>query len=167
MSHTDLIHLRHVVGYLGEKAQFGWWPSEFFAPTSDAFLNPVFARTKNLARYNGVVEAGRNVHDERIGVGQRVFHLFRLPVALEQRLQELVASQAQDDDISAITSSPESAMVKLEELADGSTQTAEGPIAVGDSADFAENDWLATAAQCYLTAFESNKQCFPYVKAST
>ena len=167
MSQTELIYLRHIVGYLGEKAQSGWWPSEFFAPTSDAFLNPVFAKTKNLARYNGVVEAGRNVHDDRIGVGQRIFHLFRLPVALEQRLQELVASHAQDDAISALTSSRESAMAKLQELADGSSQTGEGPIAVGDSADFAENDWLATAAQCYLTAFESNKQCFPYVKANT
>ena len=161
-----LVRLRFLVGFLGEKAQFGWWPSEYCADVSDAFLNPVFARTKNLARYTGVVEAGRRVHDESIGVGQRVFHLFRLPAAMEQRLHESVASQARDDDIAAATGSTEAALSKLRELADGSIRTAEGPIAIGNSTDFANNDWLAAAAQCYLFAFENDQRCFPYITAS-
>ena len=166
MSLNEFVRLRLLVGFLGEKAQFGWWPSEFFAPTSAAFLNPVFASTKNLVRYSGVVEAGRRVHDERIGVGQRVFHLFRLPAAMEQRLHEVVASQDQDYGIDAATCSTETALAELTDLADGSDQTAVGPIAVSNSTDFANNDWLASAAQCYLTAFKSNNQCFPYIKAS-
>jgi hypothetical protein len=167
LSHTELIRLRHVVGFLGEKAQFGWWPSEFFSATSDQFLTPVFASTKDLARYSGVVEAARRVHDDRIGVGQRVFHLFRLPASLEQQLHESVATKTLDEEIAAVTGSTEAAIAKLTELSDGSEQSAQGPVVISDSADFTAIDWLAAAAQCYLTAFENNNQCFPYVKANS
>jgi hypothetical protein len=163
---SELILARAIIGYLGEKSKSNWWSSEFFSTTSDPFLSPVFAKTKNLARYSGVVEAGRRVHDESIGVGQRVFHLFRVPAPLEQRLHESVASGDLDEVIAAATSSKDAAVAKLAELADGSAQTAEGPIAISDSADFVNGDWLSVAAQCYLKAFEANKQCFPYIKAN-
>ena len=163
----DTVRLRLIVGYIGEKNQFNWWSSEFITPNSAAFLAPVFSKTASLAQYHGVKEASRRVHDESIGVGQRVFHLFRLPAALEQRLHELVVSRGLDDEIAAATNSRDAAIAKLTELADGSAQSAEGPIAISDSADILNNDWLATAAQCYLSAFEANKQCFPYIKTSS
>lgn len=159
--------LRIIVGFLGEKAQNRWWSSEFFSTTAPAFLNPVFSKTTLLARYHGIKEAGCRVHDESIGVGQRVFHLFRLPAALEQRLHESVVSRCLDEEIAAATNSRDTAIAKLTELADGSAQSSEGPIAISNSADFANNDWMATAAQCYLSAFEANTQCFPYIKASS
>lgn len=53
----QISRLRIVVGYLGEKDQYGWWPSEFFSTNSTAFLSPVFIKTANLARYSGVKEA--------------------------------------------------------------------------------------------------------------
>jgi hypothetical protein len=43
---TALVELRIVVGFLGEHVQFGWWRSSFFSSSSEAFLAPVFARTK-------------------------------------------------------------------------------------------------------------------------
>ena len=77
--------LRLYIGYLGEKDQFGWWVSSFFAPSSNAFFEPLFGRTQYLAQCNGVTRAAALVHDERIGVGH-VYHLFRLPEDLEQGL---------------------------------------------------------------------------------
>ena len=88
-----IVRLRVIVGYLGEKAQFDWWQSGFFTPSSAAFLNPVFARTSALAQYHGVKEAARRLHDEHIGVG-RMFHLFRLPETLEQSLFEFLKEPA-------------------------------------------------------------------------
>src|SRR5215212_10212064 len=58
-----LTTLRTVVGYLGERDQFAWWQSSFFAPTSRAFLAPVFGRTQALAQYAGVSRAAALVHD--------------------------------------------------------------------------------------------------------
>lgn len=165
-NNADIILARAIVGYLGEKSQHNWWPSEFFSATSDSFLSPVFAKTKHLARYSGVVESGRRVHDESIGVGQRVFHLFRLPAALEQQLHESVASQDLAEAMVAATESTDAAVAMLKELAGGADQAGEGPLAISNSADFGNNDWLAAAAHCYLQAFESNKQCFPYIKTS-
>ncbi len=165
-NNSDIILARVIVGYLGEKSQHNWWPSEFFSTTSDSFLSPVFAKTKHLARYSGVVESGRRVHDDSIGVGQRVFHLFRLPAALEQQLHESVASQALNESMVAATGSTDAAVAKLKEFAKGADQTGEGPLAISHSTDFTKNDWLAAAAHCYLNAFENNTQCFPYIKAS-
>lgn len=78
-----LTSLRILVGYLGEREQYTWWPSAFFASGSAAFLAPLFTRTQPLAQFNGVTQAAALIHDERIGIGQ-VYHLFRLPEDLEQ-----------------------------------------------------------------------------------
>jgi hypothetical protein len=53
---------------------------------------PVFGANIMQARYQGIVEASKRVHDERIGVG-RVFHLFRLPETTEQRLFDSLSSK--------------------------------------------------------------------------
>jgi hypothetical protein len=89
----QVARLRMIVGFLGEKSQRNWWPSEFFSDTAPAFLNPVFGKTATLAQYHGVKEAARRVHDDHIGVGS-VFHLFRLPDSIEQCLFELLQSSA-------------------------------------------------------------------------
>ena len=86
---VTLATLRILVGYLGEREQFGWWQSAFFAPGSQAFLAPLFARTQLLAQCNGVTRAACLIHDERIGVGH-VYHLFRLPEDMEQGLHGIL-----------------------------------------------------------------------------
>ena len=55
----DIIKLRFLVGYLGEKEQANWWASGFLSPSSDAFLKPVFAKTSAIAQYHGVTGAVR------------------------------------------------------------------------------------------------------------
>ena len=98
---ADLAKMRAVVGYLGERNQSGWWQSSFFAPGSQAFLAPVFGRTRLLAQCTGVAQAAAVVHDERIGVGD-VYHLFRLPEDIEQALHRALHSHELSADIRAL-----------------------------------------------------------------
>jgi len=89
---TPVIHLlklRIAVGLLGEVQSPAWWPSAFFSRTSPAFLKHTFGRTMALVQYHGVCEAATRVHDDHIGIGAEVFHLFRLPERLERDLHEL------------------------------------------------------------------------------
>lgn len=40
-----ILQLRLLVGFLGERAQFGWWPTSFYEQSSRLFLEPVFPKT--------------------------------------------------------------------------------------------------------------------------
>jgi hypothetical protein len=163
LSNLDLISLRISVGYLGERAQFDWWPTEFFATTSEAFLSPVFNKTAFLARYNGITTAARRLHDERVGVG-RVFHLFRLPAVVEQALHEELLAEGVTETVLANTQSKDVALAFIESLADSSVSTSEGPVQIGETSDLVGVDWIARAAAYYRDAFKENNQCFPYLK---
>jgi hypothetical protein len=79
-----------LVGFLGERAQFAWWPTAFYEASSRLFLEPVFSKTSRLAQYHGVLEAARRLHDEHLSVGS--YHLFRLPEEVEQDLHAIVQS---------------------------------------------------------------------------
>ena len=63
---STLLQLRLLIGFLGERAQFAWWPTAFYEPSSHLFLEPVFAKTSRLAQYHGVLEAARRLHDEHL-----------------------------------------------------------------------------------------------------
>mgnify|MGYP003676601290 CR=1 FL=1 len=162
MSNLDLIRLRLLVGYLGEKAQFGWWPTEFFGGTSEAFLSPVFSKTADLARYNGVLEAARRLHDDHIGVGQ-VVHLFRFPAVVEQSVHEQAVNKGIDKALLSDLASKEAALVALEGLHNSSNARSEGPLQIGELTDLGSESWIGKTAACYLNAFKSNTKCFPYL----
>ena len=100
MSHSDLVRLRVLVGYLGEKAQFGWWPTEFYAGTSEAFLAPVFGKTVDLARYNGVLEAARGRGGGLVGPG----HEDGIGLGPIERGSELVGDDLERERVSEMTS---------------------------------------------------------------
>ena len=157
-----IARLRVIVGYLGEKAQFDWWPTGFYTPSSAAFLNPVFARTAPVAQYHGVKEAARRVHDEHIGVG-RVFHLFRLPETLEQSLfewlQEPASAAAAQPDIS----SRSAALDTLQSFFKTTGPVSDGPVQIGTRADLDGDGWLAAAARCYHGAFTRGTRSYPYL----
>lgn len=156
-----LARLRVLVGYLGEKAQHGWWPSEFYSATSAAFLTPVFTRTSKLAQYHGVSEAARRVHDEHIGIG-RVFHLFRLPQTIEQAVFDTLQGPAAADETQRDIGSMEEAMAALQSFFDSPPPVQEGPTQVGDVADLEGDDWLPALARCYHAAFAAGSPSYPY-----
>ena len=169
--HLDTVHMQHlqqiarlrmIVGFLGEKGQHNWWPSEFLSATAPAFLNPVFGKTSMLAQYHAVKEAARRVHDEHIGVG-RVFHLFRLPESTEQALFEMLQDSAVGDLIGKDVESKDAASDALHAIANSSSNLREGPVQIGSTADLDGMQWISDAARCYEVAFNAGSRSFPYL----
>lgn len=149
-----------VIAQLAEDASHGWWHSRWFSSQSDSFLSPVFGNHTNIARYHGATEAGRLVHDERIGVGQ-VFHLFRLPTRLELRLFDKARHNS-----SFLLIKPQGsigdAIKALEQLSRVSISPNSGPIRIGDTKQFNNKKWIGDLASHYLAGFEAGHQTFPY-----
>ena len=131
--------------------------------TSAAFLAPAFGSKVLQARYGGVVEAARRVHDEHIGVG-RVFHPFRLPEAMEQRLFDAV--QLAGRELGDAVSSLAAARATLRGLSDKPIEAKSGPTLVGGTDLLGEADWITKAASLYAAAFDADVKCFPYFAAA-
>lgn len=155
----SIVDLRRAVGLLGEKEHSGWWSSLWFTSHAVAFLTPVFGGSTDAARYNGVVQAARHVHDSRIGVG-RAFHLFRLPESLERTLHDAVTGLGAPVDRSSIQTK-EDAEAFLSKVA-GKVEPSAGPIRVGSERDLESAAWLGTVAGHYLAGFQAGHQTFPY-----
>lgn len=154
-----VIKLRAVIGLLGEKDHGNWWPSLWLTSNAVAFLSPVYGERTDAARYQGVVETARRVHDSRIGVG-RAFHLFRLPEALERRMHDAVT---RDNAVgqAGVVNNKDDAEAWLSEMAQP-VDTSFGPIRVGSAADLERQGWTTVVAGHYLAAFGKSQQTFPY-----
>ena len=153
--------LRAVVGYLGERDQAGWWQSAFFAPNSTAFLSPVFPRTRILAQCTGVTRAAAAVHDERIGVG-RVYHLFRLPEDLEQRLHAMLQTEQLVAEAESLTAGRDTALRFLQDHGRSSGAAGAGPVSAGGLSDLRTTDGWRTAIGHYARGFNQRTEIFPY-----
>jgi hypothetical protein len=158
----EITELRVLVGYLGEKGQANWWGSEFFSATAAAFLAPIFNRSLFLAQYQGATAAAAKVHDEAIGVGS-TYHLFRLPIGLEQASADALNDAAFVQTVQARLVNRELALSRLAELAETAESASPGPISLGlMSQDLSAE--LKRAAGFYCAAFTSGIQTFPYVR---
>lgn len=156
-----LAKLRLIIGYLGEREQFGWWQSSFFTQGSDAFLSPLFSRTQIVAQCNGVTHAAALVHDERIGIGH-VYHLFRLPEEIEQGIHQSLHEQALYQLIQKIITKSENTLDFLRRLAGNKIPTEFGPIRVGNNIALRDlNSWQKVAG-AYLYGFEKENIVCPF-----
>lgn len=158
----NILKLRLVVGYLGERSHYGWWSTTFLDSSSKTFLEPIFPKTMLLAQYHGISEAARRLHDEHIGIGH-VFHLFRLPEELEQDLHNTIQQKTTAEALSAHLQNKEAALQALAEIAGASISASEGPIAVGKLSELPKPSTLKRIAQTYLAAFENGVRSYPYV----
>ena len=154
-----LMQLRIVVGFLGERAQFAWWPTVFYEASSRLFLEPVFSKTSRLAQYHGVLEAARRLHDEHLSVGS--YHLFRLPEEVEQDLHATVQSSVGEELASQAPQSKEAALDALKQLASTGGTPGVGPMAIGGIKDLDSSDTLEAIAAAYLSAFTQDAKTFP------
>lgn len=152
---------RLLVGFLGERTQFAWWPTAFYEPSSRLFLEPVFSRTSLLAQYHGVLEAARRLHDEHLNVGS--YHLFRLPEEVEQDLHAMVQSSAGEELAGQAPQSKEAAMDSLKRLAGMKVTAGVGPTAVGNIKELDSDDVLKSIAAAYFSAFSQNAKTYPYL----
>jgi len=153
--------IRIVIGYLGERAHFGWWQSSFFIQGSSAFLSPIFSRTQLLAQYNGVTRAAALVHDERIGVGY-VYHLFRLPEEIEQATHRLLHETQFVEHIRKIITSKVTALDYLRKNSTIQEQSAIGPTRVGDIHALRNCEAWKVVAGLYYVSFEKQIEILPY-----
>ncbi len=159
----DIVYLRLCVGYLGEANQKSWWQSSFFSQSSIQFLAPVFGKTSTLAQYHGVKESAAIVHDERIGIGSSIHHLFRLPEMLEQDIHRFILDGSQELDLKELTASQESAEQYLLEFAkQNDTGSVEGPVNVGEESSINGNAIWKRVAGLYVQAMQNNVKVFPY-----
>lgn len=159
---STLLQLRLLVGFLGERAQFGWWPTSFNDASSRLFLEPVFAKSARLAQYHGVLEAARRLHDEHLSVGS--YHLFRMPEEIEQDLHALVLRPLEEELASKVPEKEE-ALGALQHLSANDVNAREGPIGVGNIQAIDSPDVLKAIAGTYFWAFSRNVHAYPYLVA--
>jgi hypothetical protein len=156
-----LLQLRLLVGFLGERAQFSWWPTAFYEASSRLFLEPVFSKTSRLAQYHGMLEAARLLHDEHLSVGS--YHLFRLPEEVEQDLHAIVQTKLGEEIASQVPRDKEAALYALKRLTSTSTASSVGPTAIGNIKDLGSPDIVKAIAGTYLSAFSHNAKTYPYL----
>jgi len=156
----DLIVLRAIVGFLGEKSQFGWWDTDFLSPTGLQFLTINFPRSAFSAGCNSVTEAAKRLHDERIGKGS-VYHLFRLPAYLEEAIHRNLLSAEYNSIISCLNTQ-DVALDRLNSFFNDKSETPEGPVQIGTLEDIFGGLAVRKLSMNYYNAFTSGKMCFPY-----
>jgi hypothetical protein len=157
-----LLQMRLLVGFLGERAQYGWWPTAFYDASSRPFLEPVFSKTSQLAQYHGVLEAARQLHDEHLSVGS--YHLFRMPEEIEQDLHMMLQGGVGQELASRSTESKDTALVSLTYLAPSKTTLFNiGPTALGNIKNLESADTMEAIAGAYFWAFSHNAKTFPYL----
>lgn len=159
----SLNRLRALVGYLGEKGQFGWWDTSFLNRTGLQFLEINFPRTAFAAGCKGVMEAAKRLHDERIGKGG-VYHLFRLPTGFEEDLHHALLSADSSAYLAQIESS-ETAMEELRSMVADTVGAPEGPVQIGTMRGALRPGAIQEIAVHYYDAFRNRKMCFPYFVA--
>lgn len=100
------------------------------------------------------------VHDRALGrVGN--YHLFRLPPALEDRLQQAIEELDWSESAKQIES-PDTAMEALKRLADAVVKAPEGPVQVGVERRILTSTSIHELAAHYHSAFRGSIRCFPY-----
>jgi hypothetical protein len=156
----QLALLRLVVGYLGQHKLSGWWDCDFLDTAGLRFLETVFPRTARAAALRSTTEAACIVHDKALGrIGN--YHLFRLPPALEDRLENHIDEIDWTESGKQIDSR-ETAIAALKMLADAVIKAPEGPVQVGVERKILTGTAVHELAAHYHSAFQDGIRCFPY-----
>lgn len=157
---ADFLLLRFLVGFLGEKGQGGWWDTGFLSSTGLRYSQVNFPRSALAAAGTSVTEAAKRLHDSRIGKGG-VFHLFRLPPAIEEAVHREMM-QMDVEAVKAQIANRDSALHGLRELASETINAPEGPVQVGSVKTILRAGSVEEIAKHYLDAFLNAKMTFPY-----
>jgi hypothetical protein len=158
----QFILLRALVGFLGEKPQFGWWDTNFLSKTSLQFLEINFPRSYLSAGCVSVTQAAQRVHDQFIGKNG-VFHLFRLSQTEEQTLHEyLLITDA--SGIIPLIQDKESGLTQLRKFYKETADAPTGPVQVGTVKKMFSGFGIEEMAKHYYDAFTKGKRTYPYFK---
>lgn len=156
-----LTRMRCTVAYLGEREHAAWWDTGFLIPTGLRYAEINFPRSSLTAAGVSASEAARRLHDDRIGRGG-VFHLFRLPPAIEEAVHHTMLHGDQKP-IKRMIADRQAALDALMEIAGGKkVKEAEGPVQVGTVADLLTAEAASAMAGYYLNGFLKRRKVFPY-----
>ncbi|SDL24480.1 hypothetical protein SAMN05660860_00135 [Geoalkalibacter ferrihydriticus] len=157
---NQFILMRLAVGYLGQGKQAGWWDCNFLDATGIRFLETTFPRTARAAALRATTEAACSVHDKALGrVGS--YHLFRLPPAMEDLLEQTL----EREDMNALFNeiqSHEAALETLHHLADALIHAPTGPVQVGVESRILTPTAVRELAAHYHSAFREGVRSYPY-----
>lgn len=156
MEHIDSkkIHeLRTLVGFLMEDRK--WWTTQFFESSSKDFLNYIFPKSINQQK-EFYLEPVRHLVDAEVGANY--YHLFRLPIQMEEKLFKTAKSQVKTHALSY-----DSALEYLKNISeDLLIERHQGPINIG-STEMMDSDLIQVFAAHYLSAFENDYKVHPYL----
>ena len=154
---TKFARIRSLVAILGSKMNAGWWDCSFMDETGIKFLANSFPRSAASAAFHATVEAAQRVHDTALGrIG--CYHLFRLPLTVEDRLLEVLMSQGD-------LLSKDDALAELALIAGESINSPEGPVQIGIEKKILTETSLRELAAHYHSAFTKGNRCYPYFSA--
>ena len=114
------------------------------SPTGLKYHTMLFTRSSNLSSMLAVVEAASKFHDEILGKN-RSFHLFRLPVTIEQELHRYYLSEEPAlEDLSK-----DQALRELQDIAGPGNYGSEGPTQIGERKQINSRKGLTSLAGHY------------------
>ncbi|HDN67722.1 MAG TPA: BrxE family protein [Firmicutes bacterium] len=162
-----VVSFRAIVLVLGEMVNPPWWGTQFLKRgTGIRILEKLYPRTAFQAAIQAAGKAACEIHDQAIG-RRGVFHLFRLPEALELEVFGFLASF--DDSLyaklreTASNGDKESSVTVLESLCgDCEVDNAVGPICIGERSDIWRLESYKKVAAVYLSAFKGHSKAYPY-----
>ncbi|MCH7912320.1 MAG: BrxE family protein [Deltaproteobacteria bacterium] len=159
-----LLHLRVLVLTLGEAPHAKWWRTQFLTETGLRFLERLYPRTYGASAVQAAGAAARILHDSSIGRGG-VYHLFRLPDSLEQRIHSLMLGGNAETIVTELKPVLGDRVALQERLSAFATDTVEaqnGPQRLGNSLDLERPKIVEKIAAVYTQAFQKNERVFPY-----
>lgn len=159
---ADFAMLRVLVGYLGEKPQFGWWDTNFLSKTSLQFMEINFPRSYLSAGCVSVRQAAQRVHDQLIGKNG-CFHLFRFTQTEEQTLHSYLL-EADPVGFIASIQDREAALTRLRAFFNQTVDTPPGPVQVGTIKKMFTVSGIEEMAKHYFDAFSNGKKTYPYFR---
>lgn len=128
-------------------------------------LARVFPRTVLGASLESVSRAAAIMHDQQLGrLG--AYHLFRLPIAEEVALAELLRSPECEALLQSVADLPDrqARLAALATLAAGDlVADAYGPMHIGTTAGLRRGKTLQRLCAAYLGAFTAERTTYPYL----
>jgi hypothetical protein len=156
-THLPLIaRARFLVGALGERT--AWWTTQFTSEASRRPLETLFPTTFHRAALESVTEAAFLTYQNRLD--PRAYHLFHLPIHLEDRLATWLAKP--EANLVWPPDGTEAILSEVKAIAKASPPTAEGPQRLGAPDELNREKAFERIAGAYLHAALGNYRVIPY-----
>jgi len=150
----EVLRLRLIVGALGERLSPPWWRTQILTGAGSRMAARLFPRTSVRAGLETATLAAAREHDPHVGPHR--FHLFRLPAAVEGRLQDLL----EDPRAREVLQAPAEERDALLESLGTQTRAEEGPRSLGPVADLPRQ--VARLGALYGSAARAGLRVYPY-----